>query len=167
MFHIRISLLLIPLFLMPVISGCGPSTVKKAEQVDDSKQLDSKQIFTLLNGNTVHLVSSNFDAHVFLDENGLISAKALYDDYNTDGGKWNITDDNTLCLFFTVWFYGDLNCYSVFNDPRERKYQMFNDSGVLAFTATVSPGDSESLAVPKPAKNEKFIRRNLERKGQE
>ena len=154
---------LIVLFLAATLWGCGASTVTTAEKIDDSKKLTSQEILSLVNGNTLHLVSSNFDAHAYCDENGMISALALYDSQNTDGGNWEVTTDDTICLFFTVWFYSDTNCYSVFYDPRDKNYQFFNDSNVLAFTVTVAAGNSENLLIPKPPKNKEFIRQTPEK----
>ena len=48
-----------------------------------------------------------------------------------------------LCFKMSKWWLGDLRCFPVYQDGT--KYYLFNNSGVLSYTAEHTVGDSEDL----------------------
>ncbi len=136
--------LLYILFLFS-LTGCAASTVNKVEQLG-STQLGPQEIFDISNLNTLRLISSDFDAHVYFSEDGSMSASSVFNE-NFDYGSWDITSDSKLCLKFSVWYYGDSNCYSIYKDPEKDQYLFFTKNGALAYTATVSPGNSQRMKI--------------------
>lgn len=106
-------------------------------------------------------MSSDFDAFLFFSENGALSAKSVIAN-NLDYGKWDITSDNKICINYTVWYYGDVNCYTTYREAGQNQYLLFTDNGSLAFSATVSSGNSRHLKT-KLKKGDKavFVRSSL------
>lgn len=47
-----------------LLSGCGGATLNKAEK-DGKTALEAQEIFDLVSGNTMHLISYDFEAKVF------------------------------------------------------------------------------------------------------
>lgn len=156
--------LLYVLFLF-VFTGCAASTVNKAEQ-QGSTQLGPQEIFEISNLNTLRLISSDFDAHVYFSEDGSISASSVFNE-NFDYGSWDITSDSKLCLKFSVWYYGDANCYSIYKDPEKDQYLFFTTNGALAYTATVFPGNSQRMKIKtKKDKKPVYVRETFVREEQ-
>ncbi len=125
------------------IAGCSASTVTTAVK-DGATPLNAEEIYTLVKDNTLHLVSSNFDAHIYYSENGSFSANSLKN--ADDTGRWDIKSDASLCLRFRVWYYGDVNCYSVYQQAEDSNYLLFSTNGAFAYTADVTAGDPKQLA---------------------
>ena len=132
------------IFLL-ALSGCAASTIDKA--VDKgATALSTQEIFSLVSNNTLHLVSSDFDAHLFFSDNGGLSAKSIVAS-NLDYGTWDIKSDNKICIKYSVWYYADVNCYSAYKEAGQDKYLLFTDNGSLAFSATAFPGNSQHLKI--------------------
>ena len=143
-------------------SGCAASTANKAIE-RGATNLSAEEIFTLVNNNTIHLVSSDFDARVFMTNDGKISAKSLLD--SEDNGNWDITGDGTLCIRFSSWYYGDVKCYSVYQDAEQNDYLLFSENGSFAYTAAVTIGNSGNLKITgAKEKTTAFIRSSLRNK---
>ncbi len=147
-----------------ILSGCAATTINSAVN-KGATVLNTKDIFSLVSNNTLHLVSSDFDAYLFLSENGKLSAKSVVEN-NLDYGEWDIKSDNRICLKYAVWYYGDVHCYSAYKDAGQNQYLLFTENGSLAFSSTVFPGNPKHLKI-KSKKDGKtvFVRSSL-RKGQ-
>ena len=145
-----------------ILSGCATSSVNKAVK-KGATAMDAKEIFNLVNDNTLHLVASDFDAHVFYSPDGTLAASSAISN-NLDNGSWDIKNDDKLCIKFRVWYFSDVNCYSVYEEPASNKYLLFTTNGSLAYTATGKIGNSKNLKVKtKKATEATFVRSNLER----
>ncbi|KAF0189038.1 MAG: pentapeptide repeat-containing [Desulfobulbaceae bacterium] len=117
----------------------------------------------MVSGNSMHLESVDFNANIYLQPDGSISAsgESLTAD-DTDKGGWDINGANQLCLKFKVWYYGEMKCYSVYPDAGKNAYALFNDKGALAYNAKVSSGDSAHLyKSPEPTKKTTYLRESL------
>jgi Pentapeptide repeats (8 copies) len=144
------------------LSGCGTSTINSALK-KGAVPLSVDEIFSLANNNTLRLVSSDFDAHVFLAENGKLTANSLKN--SDDSGIWDIKNNANLCLKFDLWYYGDVNCYSVYRETERNSYLLYTTNGAFAYTATMASGNSENLRIAPPRNKDEFIRESLS-KGQ-
>lgn len=131
-------------FSLLFITGCTTATVNNAVK-NGASRLSVEEIYTLVDNNTLHLESSNFDAHIFYASDGLFAADSLVN--TKDWGRWYIKNDSTLCLKFQLWYYGDLNCYSVYQEREQGNYLLFTQNGSLAYTAAASTGNSKNLKI--------------------
>jgi len=159
-----VSRVILPFFLFCTLlfTGCAPITQNQMA-AKGSTPLTAKQIFDMVSGNSLHLESVDFNANIYLQPDGSISAsgESLTAD-DTDKGGWDINGANQLCLKFKVWYYGEMKCYSVYPDVGKNAYAFFNDKGVLAYNAKVSSGDSSHLyKSPEPTKKKTFLRESL------
>jgi len=92
--------------------------------------LSEKQLHVLVANNSLHLTAIDFDARVHFQPNGQLHAAALKG--GDDKGKWSITSDNKLCLKFDHWYYGDLKCYTLFNEKDQSLF--FTANGARYYT---------------------------------
>jgi len=154
----------IPLIILAllVLSGCAASSLSTAEN-KGATPLNAEEIFNLVSNNTLHMVASDFDAFVFCAQDGTLSARSMINNVKDNGG-WDINSDNKLCLKFSVWYYGDMNCFSVYQEAGKDRYLLFTNNGALAFTIAVSEGNSQGIKIiTKKGKEKTFLRSNLER----
>jgi hypothetical protein len=93
-----------------------------------------------------------------------MSAKSIFNN-NVDYGVWDITDGGKLCLKFKIWYFGDINCYSSYNDPDDSsQYLFFTRNGALAYTVTASSGNSHHINIKtRKDKKRKFVRKDMTR----
>ncbi len=153
------------ILILLLLSGCAASTINKAEQ-QGATALTPQEIFDLSTGNTLRLISSDFDSHIYFSEDGSLSASSVFNN-NTDYGSWDITDKANLCLKFTVWYFGDTQCFSIFKDVEKDQYLFFTGNGALAYTAEVSSGNPQKIAIKtKKDKRERYVRQDMT-KGQQ
>lgn len=128
-----------------------------------STPLTAKQIFTLVSGNTLYMEAMSFNAHMYFQPDGNISARAesiAGDD--TDKGGWDINGENQLCLKFKVWYYGEMRCYAVYPDTGTNNYALFQNNGALAYSAKSFTGDSAHLyKLPRSPKKDTYLRESL------
>ena len=154
----RIAVKFIALLTLIILTGCATSTVRKAKE-KGYNQLTVDQIYAMANNNTLHLVASDFDAHLFLADNGKFTAKSLK---NTDDtGMWDIKSDARLCLKFNIWYYGDVRCYSIYQEPNKESYLLFTNNGALAYTATATSGNGQKLQLPPAKRKDEYVRASL------
>ena len=108
------------------------------------------------------MISSEFDAYVFFSQDGSLSATSNFSSNNLDYGSWDITSDQKLCLKYDVWYYGDVKCNSVYLEGGGSDYLFFTDNGSLAYTGTVTSGNSQQLLI-KTRKDKKtvFVRSSI------
>jgi len=144
------------------LAGCGVSTVNNALK-KGAQPLSADDIYSLVNDNTVRLVSSDFDAHVFLAENGSLTANSLNN--ADDKGIWDIKKNGSLCLKFNTWYYGDVKCYSVYKETDKNSYLFYTGNGAFAYTATFAGGNSKHLKLAPSKEDNAYIRESLS-KGQ-
>jgi hypothetical protein len=125
--------------------------------------LAAKQIFDLVSGNTLQMESIDLNAQMYFQPDGTIAARAEFmtaDD--TDKGDWDINGENQLCLKFKAWYYGEMRCYSVYQDAGENGYALFRDNGALAYNAKAFSGDSARLFKPsKSTQKGTYLRESL------
>jgi hypothetical protein len=140
------------------LTGCGTSTINNAIKRGD-KPLTVDEIYSLVNENTLRLVSSDFDAHVFFSENGKITANSLKN--ADDDGSWDIKSDASICLKYSIWYYGDVKCYSVYRETEKNSYLLFTGNGAFAYTATMASGNSQNLKIATGNQNNEFMRESL------
>ena len=154
----RIAVKLITLLTLLAITGCATSTIRKAKEKGYA-HLTVDQIYAIANNNTLHLVASDFDAHLFLADNGKFTAKSLKN--ADDTGFWDIKSDARLCLKFNIWYYGDVRCYSIYQEPNKESYLLFTNNGALAYTATATSGNGQKLQLPPAKKKDEYVRESL------
>jgi len=119
------------LFCVVFLNGCAPITTDKLIR-DGKKPLDVDQLKELVTINNLELTSINFDAEVQFLPDGQLSAVSRSGE--SVKGKWSITTEDQLCLKFERWYYGDVLCYTVFNDG-ENKYIFFTSNGARSYSA--------------------------------
>ncbi len=131
-----------------------------------AEPLTASGIYTLVNNSTIRLITADFEADLFLQDNGKFAARGLI--YGTkDTGAWDIKSDDRLCLKFSVWYYGDVNCYSVYKEAvREDSYLLFTENGAAAYSMTVASGNVSELKLPANPKEEStFVRSQMKNQG--
>jgi len=133
------SLLFLSLFF---VCSCAPMTQKQSKS-KGWNPLSSKQIYSLVSGNSMHLTAINFDGRIFMRKDGKLSARDLIN--NTDTGTWDINTENQLCLKFNTWYFGDIRCYSIYAKEGSNSYQFFTSNGARYYTGTMLSGDSAKL----------------------
>ncbi len=111
--------------------GCGVSTQNQMQNLGESP-LDAESLYALVADNSLELTAIDFDAQIYFQENGRLSAKTISGE--TDSGTWDITSDKMLCLEFSKWYFGDEKCYSVFPEPDTEKYIFFTSNGARYYT---------------------------------
>lgn len=154
------GLYLIQLFVVLIImSGCSPGTqshfIKKGQS-----PLTAEQLFTTVSGNSLHLEAIDFDGTLYFQTDGAFSAIDRLN--NNDTGKWEISSQNELCLQFRVWYYGDLKCYSVFQDKKPDSFIFFTENGARYYSAEYIAADPRNLKKQLSKTDKKqFIRKNL------
>ena len=158
--HIAVKLCIVLTAL--TLTGCGTSTVNNALK-KGAAPLSVDEIYSLVNNNTLRLVSSDFDAHVFLAEDGKLTANSLKN--SDDTGLWDIKSNASLCIKFDLWYFGDVNCYSVYSDTERSSYLFYTTNGAFAYTATMVGGNSQNLRLAPPKNKGEFMRESLS-KGQ-
>ena len=130
-------------FAVGTISGCGPITSKQAAKQDNT-ELTSEQIFAIIADNSLIMSAYDFSGTVYFDQGGLLSA--VDNENQRDVGKWDLTDENQLCLKFRIWYYGDIKCYAVYDNQQADKLTFFTSNGAAYYTAMKVAGDPAALA---------------------
>jgi len=148
-------------FILLLLTSCASSTLNKAEKKGAIAQ-NAQEVFDLSNENTLRLVSSDFDSYIFFSQDGSLSAKSIFNN-NGDHGIWDITDGGKLCIKFNIWYYGDINCYSSYNDPdNSDQFLFFTRNGALAYTVTATSGNSQHIKViTKKDRKTNYVRRTI------
>lgn len=147
------------IILILLLSSCTPGTqshlIKKGQS-----PLSAERLFTIVADNSLHLEAIDFDAILYFQRNGTLSAVDRLN--NMDTGNWDITNKNELCLKFRIWYYGDTKCYSVFSDQKPDSFILFTRNGAKYYSAEYIADDPYNLAekIQKTAKN-KFLRKDL------
>ncbi len=150
--------------LILLLNSCTPETrnhlIKKGQH-----PLSAEQLFTTVAGNSLHLEAIDFDAVLYFQKNGALSAIDRLN--NMDTGKWDITNDNELCLKFRIWYYGDSKCYSVFPDQKQDSFVFFTRNGAKYYSAEYMAADPRNLADQLHKTDKKrFVRKDLAEKSQ-
>jgi hypothetical protein len=147
---------------MFLFAGCAASTLNNATK-KGATALTNEEIYSLVNNNTLRMISSEFDAYIFFNQDGSLSATSNFSSSsNLDDGSWDIKSDQRLCIKYDVWYYGDVNCNTVYLEGGGSKYLFFTDNGSLAYSATVATGNSQQLLI-KTRKDKKtvFVRSSI------
>jgi len=155
--------LLVALILL-LLSSCASSTLNKAEKKGAVAQ-NAQEIFDMSNENTLRLISADFDSYIFFSQDGSLSAKSVFNN-SGDHGIWDITDGGKLCIKFNIWYFGDINCYSSYNDPdNSDQFLFFTRNGALAYTVTASNGNSHHIKIKtKKDKKAKYVRKSISKR---
>ncbi len=144
------------------LSGCSSHTNISQLEKSGGKQLSGAEILERVEGNTLLLNSFEMDGYLFFDQSGKLFAKDLA--HNKDLGHWDVNDADQLCLKLKAWWYGELNCYTLWNDHQDKTtFQLANKNGLLKFRATQSQGDSQRLFA-EPKKRAKSMGRSIRSK---
>ena len=123
--------------------GCAVNTQNQLTKAGHAP-LTAEELYQLTSGHTLRLTSADFDGKLYVQGDGTFSAQNS--DNRKDVGEWDIRTDDTLCLEFSKWFFGDLRCYSVFSDPEGSGFIFFTANGARRFSAEKQDGDPERLA---------------------
>ena len=119
--------------------------------------LKAQQIFDLVSGNTMSLTAYDFTGKLYFSQNGRISA--IDNNNQQDTGFWDIKDDNSLCLKFNEWYYGDAKCYSIAGSNEEKNYSFFTSNGSAYYRGNAYSGDTAGLGKAiKEKKSSRFLR---------
>ena len=128
--------------LLLMLSSCTPITSKQALK-QDSTQLNATQIFEIVADNSLVMSAYDFSGTVYFDRNGQLAA--VDNEKQRDVGNWDLTDENQLCIKFRVWYYGDIKCYTVYDNQQADRLTFFTTNGAAYYTAKQVEGDPESL----------------------
>ena len=129
--------------MLLLLAGCGPITSKQAAK-QDSTLLKAEQIFEIVADNSLVMSAYDFSGTVYFERSGLLAA--VDNEKQRDVGKWDLTDKNQLCLKFRLWYYGDIKCYTVYDNQQADRLTFFTTNGAAYYTAKQVKGDPESLA---------------------
>ncbi len=149
--HISKVVIVLCLFFL---GSCASSTLNSAAK-KGATVLTDEAIYSIVNNNTLRLVSSEFDSYLFFNSDGSLSGSSIFN-RNLDYGSWDITSEGQLCIRYDVWYYGDVNCYGMYLDGNEDGYLLFTKNGSLAFTGTASTGNPQQLLI-KTKKDKKTV----------
>ncbi|MGV1097939.1 pentapeptide repeat-containing protein [Thiovibrio sp. JS02] len=138
---------LLVLSLLLFAAGCGSKDLDPNTVAGDGKKLTGGELVELLSDNTISLHEYGETATIEMYANGKLYAVKSKTEKN-DG--WWSTEEDTLCLKFKRWGYGDKICYEVFRKGEE--YQMYTSSRIRASYFTVSPGVKRQPADHKTAR---------------
>ena len=152
-----ISRVVMAVFAVLALAGCGPTTVKQIERQKNARQLQPAEVLELVESNTLFLRSQNVEIYYYFDPSGNLFGHDISN--NTDTGKWDVADTGELCMRLKWWWYGDLSCYTVHAD--DQRYYLANSAGVIAFKADFFPGDHKHQYVDLSKKGKKSIRRSI------
>jgi len=120
--------------MLTTIPGCGVNSLEQMFQAGQ-KPLSAKSLHSLVAGKNLHLTAIDFDAQILFKENQKIAARNRGGEM--DGGLWDITSDNLICLDFDTWYFGDVRCYSVAAAPEGNGYIFFTENGARAYSAEI------------------------------
>ena len=151
------------ILILLLLSGCAASTLNTAIQ-KGATALTPQEIYNLSTGNTLRLISSDFDSHIYFSADGSLSASSVFNN-NTDYGTWDITSEAKLCLKFSTWYYGDVQCFSILKESNKDQFLFFTGNGALTYSAEVFSGNSQNIPIKtKNSKKEKYLRKNMSQK---
>ena len=125
-----------------MLASCTPITSKQAVK-QDSTQLKAAQIFEIVADSSLVMSAYDFSGTVYFDRNGQLAA--VDNEKQRDVGKWDLTDEDQLCIKFRVWYYGDIKCYTVYDNKQADRLTFFTTNGAAYYTAKQIGGDPESL----------------------
>ncbi|MCK5515568.1 MAG: pentapeptide repeat-containing protein [Desulfobulbaceae bacterium] len=150
--------------LIVLLNSCTPGTqsqlIKKGQP-----PLSAEQLFVIVANNSLRLEAIDFDAILYFQKNGALSAVDRLK--NKDTGNWDVTTENELCLKFRIWYYGDSKCYSVFRGQDSDSFLFFTKNGAKYYSAEYIAADPHNLAKQMPeTDNKHFLRKDLAQKAQ-
>ena len=146
MYKTTLSAILLIAVSLLFLSGCGSKDVEDAAKSGGEK-LDSKALFALLSGNTIHIEEYSSQADVEMYTDGTLLGRNNEND--TNPGRWYIEDDGSLCIKFRKWGHGDKVCNTVYRTGDH--YTQFSSIGIQVSTFTVTPGTSKNQPLPRSA----------------
>ena len=128
--------------LTAAVSACSAPTMNTATR-KGATQLTAREIYDLVSGNTMNLVSYDFAGDLYFSESGAIAGRDKAG--QLDSGGWDIKDNDSLCLKFKSWYYGDINCYFLTRSQDGSSYSFFRANGSAYYQGTQYPGNSAGL----------------------
>lgn len=142
-----------------LVMSCSPMTLNKVQK-HGADTLDARDIFNLVSGNTLSLTAYDFDGTVYFDEQGRLAA--VDNEGQKDSGRWDIKNNNQLCIKFSLWYYGDVKCYSIVNNNESDNILFYTTNGAAYYTGLVHGGDSSNLSSTIPQKKSStYLRKSL------
>lgn len=111
--------------VVPVLVGCSVSRQQTAIDAGGNK-MTAAELRALLPASVIALEEAGMTGRISLSPNGTMTAE------NSDGakdtGRWQVDDNNRLCLKFRTWSYGDTRCHTIV--AAGDTYRQFNASGL-------------------------------------
>lgn len=130
--------------LLSLMLACSCTSVTTRQLIADGKQqLTGEELHELVPGNGFHLESIDFDAKVHFLPSGQLSCTDLHG--TAEKGKWKITPEDQLCLKFDRWYFGDLNCYTLFKE--KNNYLFFTSNGARYYSGRLLTVTGSAVAM--------------------
>ncbi|BHH83826.1 pentapeptide repeat-containing protein [Desulforhopalus sp. 52FAK] len=130
-------LFIIQLCCAVAIVACAPVSQNYYEK-QGLEPLSTEQLETELTGKTLHLESIDFDALVSFKTKHILKAESISG--GDDSGRWFLEGDDTICMEFSSWYFGDKRCYRLIKSIKEEnQYIFFTLNGAHSYTATAAP----------------------------
>lgn len=111
--------------VVQVLAGCSVSRQQTAIDAG-GKKMTAAELRALLPASVIALEEAGVSGRITLRPNGTMTAENS--DGERDTGRWQVDDDNRLCLKFRTWSYGDTRCHSLVADGDI--YRQFNARGL-------------------------------------
>ncbi len=115
-----------------LLVGCAPVS-QKYYTAKGIEPLTTKQIQSSLIGKNIQLESIDFNATVSYNNDRSLYAKNHAG--KIDNGRWSLEGDNTLCMEFSTWHYGDTECFRIISDKSH--FIFFTLNGALSYTGSI------------------------------
>ena len=136
------SFIILHILVATHLTGCSAPTLEKATR-DGAAPVNAREIYDLVSGNTLNLISYDFSGDIFFSESGAIFGRDKAG--QKDQGAWDIKDNDSLCLRFQTWYYGDVRCYFITRSPDGDGYSFFTGNGSAYYQGSMRTGDSSGL----------------------
>lgn len=120
----------LPLCLL-FLAGCTGQIHGEQLRRQGKLPLPPQQLLDLVQGNTLHITTFGEDITLYFDPSGRATARDYED--NRDSGRWDVSEGGELCFRFRKWWYGDLRCFSVWQEGSG--WLLLRPDGGLAYTA--------------------------------
>ncbi|MFH1217684.1 MAG: pentapeptide repeat-containing protein [Pseudomonadota bacterium] len=140
----RKLILFLSLAVPLALSACGKRLTMNDALQQGGKQLSGPDVVALVTDKTLHVAKwdNSIEADVILAGSGKLSGKNSVG--QKTGGRWKVTNDNTLCLSYDDWGQKDMRCFVVFE--KEGGFSMFLTDGSLDSTFTVTGISASDLS---------------------
>lgn len=125
-------LFILPIICIGILVGCAPVSQKYYTE-KGLEPLTANQIRNEFVGKSIQLKSIDFNATISYRTNHTLVAQSHTG--NKDSGRWSLINDDTLCMKFSAWHYGDEQCYRIIYD--KDSFIFFTLNGALGYTGSI------------------------------